>query len=183
MPENRRGNGWARSNWLSSPYLAKKGNSRSESISEIERAPSKPAVVRLMQVLCNPNFAWNFWSLSTKSTIEFRQPPGSVCGADALAWAELALNFVQAATRFGTSGHLASFSSNVKGLQRFLRQVNEPDLNEPERLARLWNGVSPYAAFEPTYVEFTADDDEIKIEKMIKKDLEAIKSHPQFRDG
>lgn len=151
MPPARRNNGWARSNWLSSPRLAAKNKSRKESIREIESVISRPSVIRLMQELGNPCFAWNLWSLNDKSTIEFRKPPGSVTAAEALTWAELALNFIQAAIRFGDSDRLSNFPSNVGGLRNFLGQFNEPGVNEPERLRRLWDSVAPDAAIEPTY--------------------------------
>ena len=151
VPEERRGNEWAQSNWLESPKLAQKDKSRSESINEIARARDIDAVVSLMQICNDPKFAWNFLPLTTnKQTIEFRKPPGSETADEALCWAELALNFVQASLGYGFLRDLNQFPQNIRGLRSFLEKGLNPRINDPDRLQMLWANQPPNAAIAPT---------------------------------
>ncbi len=152
MPEHRRGNAWAVSNFLGSPYLKRQNKTRSESIEAIEGATDEVAVFRLIQGYENSNFSWNFRSLfGKKGTIEFRQPPASLSVDDALGWAELALNFVQAAIQGRSS--IRRFLSNVGGLRSFLEQVNVLGVNEPARLLGLFGNKPANAASEPIDID------------------------------
>ena len=181
MPEDRRGNEWAQSNWLESPHLAQKNKSRLQSIEEIERAPDIHAIAVLMQTLNDARYAWNFWPLmTTKQTIEFRKPPASTTADEALTWAELALNFVQASIEYGSLTSLQRFPAHVKGLRLFLAEVNDPEINAPDRLQVLWAGVSPTAAVEPRYAAsiMYKTDKEIKVKT--SADIKRIRGHAKF---
>lgn len=181
MPEERRGNEWARSIWLESPNLAIQGKSRYDSIQEIEKAPSEDALISLLHVPEVLTYTWNFWSLTTsKRTIEFRQPPASSNVQEALSWAELALNFIQVSLIYGSHASMATFPANIKGLRWYLNQVPEAEINEPNRLQRLWAGKSPHDALEPIPEPLTLPDLESRLTAMATDDLKRIRQHPRF---
>ena len=151
VPPDRRGNRYAKSNWLDGPEFGRKGKSRRESIAAIEHVCGPGLLVDLMQPLqraTDRDYAWNFHSLFDKKTIEFRQPPVSVTPAEALSWAELAMSFVHAAVRCEPS-ELQKVPSTIGGLRWFLRQFHVPGMHEPVWLQRLWHGKDERAAVEP----------------------------------
>ncbi len=149
MPVGRKGNPYCKSNWLENPRLGRAGLSRSESIADIERLLDVYHVIETIQTSDDKFFAWNFDSLNEHNTIEFRKPPASSSADEALSWAELALNFIQASLRYGTSRRLKRIPSTIKGLRWFLRQVCVPSMNAPSRLDRIWAGKDENAASEP----------------------------------
>ncbi len=151
VPVHRRINSFVKRNWLEGDGLARKGKSRADSIIAIEAAESIGDVCDMVGQRGEKNFAWNFEALDKYETIEFRKPPASVSSDQALCWAELVLNFVQAAVRNGTSEKLRNVPATVGGLQWFLRQVHEPGVNEPRRLDELWAGKDPNEAEETDY--------------------------------
>jgi Putative amidoligase enzyme len=155
MPEHRRGNAHAISNFLGSPHLQRQGRSRSESIVDIERTTDIPSLFRLIQGYKSNSFSWNFHSLfEPKHTIEFRQPPAATTLAESLSWAELTLNFVQASLQEGQSSRLRNFHPTVRGLRSFLEQENVrvPEVNEPAWLDRIWATTRMGASVEPKAV-------------------------------
>ena len=149
VPEERRGNEFCKSNWLHSPRLAPGCHSRSESITIIERARNKEELIESIQKFGDRDFAWNFESLRQRRTIEFRKPPASSTPDEALSWAELALNFIQASIKYGSSHRLERIPSTIRGLRWFLRRVNVDEMNDSGRLNRLWAGKDEKAALEP----------------------------------
>ncbi|KAF7508046.1 hypothetical protein GJ744_009628 [Endocarpon pusillum] len=151
MPDHRRGNGFAASNWLCSPYLRRQGKNRLQSIEAIRKANDEVEVFRLIQGLDNNNFCWNFLTVfGDKGTIEFRQPPASIRVADVLGWAELVMNFIQASLLFGSSAHI--FPANVGGLRSFIEQVNVDGVNKPDWLRHIWEGKRKDMAFRPKQI-------------------------------
>lgn len=137
VPEHRRGNQFARSNWLNSPCLARQGRSRLQSIIEIESAADEVEVFALVQGYETSCFSWNFWSFFTfKGTIEFRQPPASLTLAETLGWAELAFSFIQSSVQYGSSKYY--FPADIGGLRNFLALAYELGVNEPHWLQSIW---------------------------------------------
>lgn len=68
-------------------------------------------------------YAWNLKNLeprdgATGMTIEWRQHPGVTTAEEALAWAELALGFIQAARQPGAHDRLRELGRDVAGLKR-----------------------------------------------------------------
>ncbi|KAF7511873.1 hypothetical protein GJ744_003106 [Endocarpon pusillum] len=150
IPPDRRRNLYAKSNWLVGQHLGLKNKSRPESMAAINDATDMIQLIHLMQPVYDRDYAWNFNNLfDSKRTIEFRKPPGSTTADQALAWAELALSFVQAAVRYGTLEKLQRVPSTVRGLYWFMEQATVPSMNEPGRLERLFDGTAPDAALEP----------------------------------
>jgi Putative amidoligase enzyme len=175
VPPVRRGNLYAKSNWLDSALLGRKGKSRSESIAAIDQVTHPDELLELMQTSATTTdraYAWNFSSLySQKGTIEFRKPPVSLTSQDALSWAEFVLSFVHASIRCEIA-QLRKVPSNVGGLRWFLRQFEVPDLNEPHRMDRLWRGKDPSAAVQPTpRPQVSLSQDELVQERLKKKTL------------
>ncbi len=152
MPPDRRGNEYAKSNWLDDPNFGHKGLTRRECIAAIERVSHLSGLVDLMQPFLfgtDRDYAWNFHSVRfPPNTIEFRKPPVSLTPDAALSWAELVLSFVHASVRCNSS-QLQKVPPTVGGLRWFLHQFHVPGMNEPARLERLWRGKDPKAAVEP----------------------------------
>jgi hypothetical protein len=147
----------ARSNWLDSPLLARRGLSRSHSIAAIESAADEEAVIRLMtgpkeptNPWANGSYAWNFLDFSRNGMIGFRKALTPLTSNDALNWAELTITFIQASLRSGSAATLREFSSDLSGLRSFLGRVPSiTGVNEPRRWQKLWAGKHPNGAMEP----------------------------------
>ena len=184
MPEARRGNPFCQSNWLDSPRLAPAGLSRSESIAEIERKLDAYHVIASIQNGGDKCFAWNFESLKEHSTIEFRKPPASSSADEALSWAELALNFIQASLKYGTSRRLKMIPSTIRGLRWFLEQVYVPGINVPSRLDRIWAGKDENAALEPWVWSRRKLNGDMSLDARLRKlsaaDLELVLTQAKF---
>ncbi len=150
MPANRRGNQYAKSNWLDNPALGHHNLSRPESIAEVEKVRSFEALLDCMGEMFNRNYCWNFESLRDqyKSTIEFRKPPVSTTAEQALSWAELAMSFVQASIKCESPKKLQEVPSTVGGLRWFLEQSYVEGVNEQKRLDRIF-GDKDLIAVEP----------------------------------
>lgn len=152
MPQDRSGNAYAASNWLTSPNLRRKGRSRSQCIEEIGRAFDEVEVFRLIQGFKSHNLSWNFWNLyGKKGTIEFRSPPPSTSVSEALSWAELTMNFIQASLTHGSS--MRNFVPNVGGLRSFLEKARVGGVNEPALLQRIWANKPANAARAPHEID------------------------------
>lgn len=153
MPPHRRGNRFAMSNYLASPYLRREGKSRQDSIELIEMARDELEVFRFIQGYDNKNFAWNFRNLvqGNKGTIEFRQPPASSTSAQSLSWAEFVMNFIQSSVKLGSFTNLKTFPDNIRGLRSFLEHdgVRDRQLNQPVRLGKIWERKPPDKKTEP----------------------------------
>lgn len=156
VPPTRRGNHFAKSNWLEGQHLGRKGKTRIESIDAFDTAPTEDeagdidTIIEILQDFHDRDYCWNFNNLSWgKGTIEFRKPPASTTADEALSWAELVICFVQAAVKHGIREKLEKVPSNVGGLKWFLQQAYEPGVNEPDRLERIWAGIPDNAALEP----------------------------------
>lgn len=179
VPPDRRDNENVKSNWLDSANLARKGRSRAASIAAIEAVGRCTEIMDLMETRYDKSFAWNFWSLLEKGTIEFRKPPASLTMAEALSWAEMTLNFVQAAIKYGSPERLAKVPATIKGLNWFLRQVYVPGVNQPELLNRIWAGKEEDAAEAPQPITRYGRDDEMMatLQRMSTIDVERVRSN------
>ncbi|KAF7511683.1 hypothetical protein GJ744_003846 [Endocarpon pusillum] len=149
VPPVRRFNAYAKSNWLDSPTVAREDRSRSELIAAIEGAVQVDVIARLMQYRGDREYAWNFWALFRRRTIEFRKPPACTRPEEVLAWAELALSFIQACIKYENTTQLQKVPPTIGGLRWFLSQFTEAGVNEPKRMQRLWWGRSANAMVQP----------------------------------
>jgi Putative amidoligase enzyme len=149
VPPTRRGNVYTKSNWLDSPTLQRANKSRSQLIDDIKRANYASTAVRLMQNTDDRDYSWNFWSIYSKETIEFRKPPASTTAEEALAWAEFAISFIQASIMYEDTTLLQKIPPTIGGLRWFLSRFPIPGVSEPKRMQRLWKGKDPTAMLEP----------------------------------
>lgn len=149
VPPERRWNGYAKSNWIDNYGLALRAKSRLVSIQLIEESSSMSGLMLLLQPFYERNYCWNFASLMTKGTIEFRKPPVSTSADEALCWAELAMSFIQTSIQCESVEKLQKVPPNVGGLRWFVSRFNVPGKNEPARLERLWQGKHPKAMLQP----------------------------------
>lgn len=129
---------WAKSNWIDCPQFAAMGLSRAQAILKINSTNDFEAFSTLMQPRAKRRYAWNFRTIIKYYTIEFRKPPGSKTAEEALAWAELAMSFIQTSIRYGSPERLKLVPPTLGGLRWFLRQNHVAGFNEPERLNLIW---------------------------------------------
>ncbi|KAF7512358.1 hypothetical protein GJ744_001926 [Endocarpon pusillum] len=150
VPENRRGNLFAKSNWIDNINFADASITRQVAMNMIDTCGRE---IELIKLMCPPPqrrcFAWNFWALKKFGTIEFRKGSASLDAADALAWAELTILFVQAAVK-ALPDSLLTRPANIEELRRFLSpdklrylkpmfdQLNGEESVQPELLMSAW---------------------------------------------
>lgn len=138
----------AESNWLASPFLAKQGKSRYESMMAINEARNVDAVVRLMNGTSDGtdppiarNYAWNFKSsLRGRQAIEFRKPPASLEATTSLQWAEFTITFIQASVRGGHPARATYYPADLDCLKIFPQRPNITMISRPDLWKELWVG-------------------------------------------
>jgi Putative amidoligase enzyme len=184
VPEARRHHSESQSSWIDSREFAIRGQSRADSILMISRATSFHTLVRLMQPHDVRGYIWNFRSIFKYYTLEFRKPPASKTANEALAWAELAMSFIQTSIKYGSPERLSRVPPTVGGLRWFLRQHHVAIMNEPNRLNWIWEGLDPNSFVEgrplghvetPTQlarIERTIASDERRILQLIQSTRE-----------
>jgi Putative amidoligase enzyme len=176
---HRRGADWARSNWLDSPYLARKGKSRVESIEAINAARCEKDLVRLMQREDDKCYVWNFCSVIQMGTVEFRKAPGSKTSAAALSWAQFVLNFVQASLECGTLQWLQEIPATIGGLKRFVQRINDVEgVNDPELLKRVFHRKRENEAIGPTHFpdgRLEGSELSAQLDSMVAREVAEIK--------
>lgn len=143
VPEGRRANIFAVSNWIDNINFADPSTTRQVAMNIIDRCSRESELIELM---CPPPhqrcFAWNFWALKKFGTIEFRKGSASVNASDALAWAELTILFVQAAVQ-ALPESLLTRPANIEELRRFL------DPNKLRYLKPMFNQLNGEESLQP----------------------------------
>jgi Putative amidoligase enzyme len=160
VPAERRYNYYSKGNWINNRNLAGRNLSRIDSIAKIEACENKGQLISLMHPGLDRYFGWNFWSLNKLNTIEFRKGAGSRNADEALAWAELAMTFVQSAMKsIITPDLLRRIPPNIRGLQWFLLQDQAVEgISDPRYLAPLFADKLPHASVTPLlYLQTPAD--------------------------
>lgn len=150
VPAVRRNNHFVKSNWLDSSSLVIENKTRSQIITEIDEQIRDDEVALLIQKRGDRDYAWNFWALFTKRTIEFRKPPASTTSEEVLAWAELAISFIQASIKCESAQKLQMIPATIGGLRWFVSLSTEPGVNEPQRMHMIWDGKDSKALLAPT---------------------------------
>ena len=183
VPPSRRGNQFARSNWLEGEKFALKRISRTQAIELIGLMQQREDVRKSMCPRKNGKYAaWSFAAMKQLETIEFRKPPASTTAAECLKWAEFATTFIIAALEIGddadTIGYLDDIPPNVGGLKNFLlgrgscHQRQSPRFHEPHLLDPLWQDI-PHgedAHIEPT-ITWGLGQDTVKCESHIVRTM------------
>lgn len=150
VPEIRRGNLFAMSNWIDNINFADASITRQVAMNMIDNCGRQ---IELIKLMCPPPqrrcFAWNFWALQKFGTIEFRKGSASLDAGNALAWAELTILFVQAAVQ-ALPDSLLTRPANIEELRRFLgpdklrylkpmfTQLNGEESVQPELVMSGW---------------------------------------------
>jgi Putative amidoligase enzyme len=143
LPEERRGQLFARSNWLDNKNFVTGKKTRRQAINEIGRTRDRQAVVNLMSPRpSGDHFAWAFSKLDKHKTIEFRKPGPSKSAEETIMWAEFAMAFILSAMQIeNTINYIRKVPPNVGGLKQFLLlRKKEPYMCDPTYLAPLWRG-------------------------------------------
>lgn len=126
LPASRRGNQWAKSNWLENPELRGVELCRRLEIIDERRA------VRDVALLMNPTtrlLGWNFTELIggsriTRGTIEFRRSAGANEPAEVLAYAEFITLFINSAQNDELD--LYDFEITIEGLRSLVEMQDCP---------------------------------------------------------
>ena len=151
VPVGRRLNWYAKSNWIDNLELAGKHLTRAQSIAKIEACVNRGQIIALMNPRLHRFYGWNFCSLRSLKTIEFRKGAGSNNADEALAWAELAMTFVESSMKQNvTPEFLSRIPPNIKGLQWFLHQEKAvPGISDPRYFAPLFTNKRPHESVSP----------------------------------
>lgn len=174
LPEHRRGNIYAKSNWLDNPTLGHSGLSRQDSIQAIEMTSTVSGLVDLMNPSNDKMFGWNFLYMTDgkRATVEFRRGAGCTAVQYALMYAELTIAFVGAAIQ---SEGVVEIPATVGGLKFFLSKSGPiPKLVSLENLDVLFGGKSELAFCEPKTVGDLSVDKLRKLQKKKEKDERKI---------
>lgn len=170
MPAHRRGNEYAKSNWIDNLLL--RGNSRDKCMLQVEDCISIGEVIARINPGRDRYFGVNFMALGKYKTVEFRRGAGSSNVDEVFQWVEFALTFLQASMALSTVSDFHNFSPNVGGLQAFFknaRRVVDPGMNQPKYLDVLFKGHRPDAWLQPVPVNMDTmsarDREKLRIKK------------------
>ena len=89
-------------------------------------------------------FGWNFLSLKTYKTIEFRRASASLSSNDTFMWVELAMSFIQAAMAQLSSQQMQKYPKTTSGLMYFIQYAHLPQgegIYNPAYLQRLFQRI------------------------------------------
>lgn len=182
IPPHRRGGNceFTKSSWLDSDHFALESRARLQSVAYIDKITDFHSLLLVMNPDNDKKYGWNFHSIKTYYTIEFRKPQASTMVNEVLSWAELAMSFVQAAIQHGSPHKLAKVPPTVGGLRWFLGQSHVLGLNEPQRLQWFWKGKrqTDFVEAMPMRLFLSSEDKEV-IESMREIDMTRIKRSVQ----
>lgn len=188
VPEQRRGNEYSRSNWIDNPNFGHRNLSREKSIASIGTLRTIDEVIKVMNPDQSKYFGWNFLSIKTYRTIEFRRGAVSLSADDVLMWAELAMSFILAAVA-PRGDTLQQYPATVGGLESFIQNARLPVLpgtHDPSLLKSLFHGIAPTAKMQPTPVGRLSPAKAAKLQRKIAADrasnpmLDIIHSAQQY---
>lgn len=188
VPTQRRGNEYSRSNWIDNPNFGYRNLSREQSIALIENLHTVDEVINIMNPDQSKYFGWNFLSIKTYRTIEFRRGAVSLSANDVLMWAELAMSFILAAVA-PRQDTLQQYSGTVGGLEAFIQNASlpvSPGTHNPSLLKGLFHGMAPTARMQPTPVGRLSASKTAKLQRKIAADrasnpmLDVIHSAQQY---
>jgi Putative amidoligase enzyme len=173
VPKIRRGNFWAKSNWVDNPKF--RGKNLTQCFELIDQCSKVVEIADLMTNNGDRYYGWNFKNLyhGGTMTIEFRRGPGVTEVEHCLAWVEFALTFMRAAKTHGKFEELKKYPRNVEGLHAFMKTSVFKGVNRPELLESIFKGKS--GSLQPTpIVESTGEKkkkEDAKKAKVERKNL------------
>ncbi|KAK4202980.1 putative amidoligase enzyme-domain-containing protein [Triangularia verruculosa] len=120
VPPERRNNEYARSNWIDNARFV--GKSRDQAMDMIEQQGTIKNVIHLMHGADEQSkyYGWNFLTLESYKTVEFRRGAPSMSVKDVFMWVELAMEFMQAAIIVKTRADFSKYARNVGGLKKLI---------------------------------------------------------------
>ncbi|OOF90623.1 hypothetical protein ASPCADRAFT_135076 [Aspergillus carbonarius ITEM 5010] len=173
VPPERRGNEYSRSNWLDNPQLAYRKLSREQSIAVIEGMNTTEEIIDIMNPNQSKYFGWNFLSLKTYKTIEFRRGSASLSPNDTFMWVELAMSFIQAAMVQLSSEQMQKYPKTTGGLMDFIQHAHLPQgegIHNPAYLQRLFGNNPTNARLDPTPVGHLSGPKLAKLQRKMDAD-------------
>ncbi|KAI1084045.1 putative amidoligase enzyme-domain-containing protein [Whalleya microplaca] len=172
LPSDRRGNEYARSNWIDNHHFGYKRLSRADSIALLERCYTIDEVINLMNPEGSRYFGWNFQAIKKYKTVEFRRGAASTSVDDVFLWVEVATSFLRASLKMTSADSLRGFAPNMGGFRSFLAQgINDiPGIGDSRYLQRLFAGRKPDERLEPKPVGKLSPEKRKKLEKKIYLD-------------
>ncbi|KAK0732465.1 putative amidoligase enzyme-domain-containing protein [Apiosordaria backusii] len=176
VPPARRNNEYARSNWIDNLRFA--GKSRDQAMDEIEKQRTIKDVLNLMHGADDQSkyYGWNFLTLESYKTVEFRRGAPSKSAADVFMWVELAMEFMQAAIVVKTRADFGKYARNVGGLKKLIADARLPQsvgTNQSAYLAPLYaRAGSDTAMLEPKPVKLETLSKEKKAKLALKIDAD-----------
>lgn len=178
MPPDRRGNEYARSNWIDNKHLAYKNLNRDQSMLAIEACKSQEEVIALMNPDKSKYFGVNFLALERYKTVEFRRGAASTKLNDVFMWVEFAMTFLQASIQLPSKNDFSRFQPTVGGLRNFFDNANlveDPGMNQRKYLDLLFHGHASNQRAEPIPVklETLSKEKKAKLSKKIEADKQS----------
>ncbi|KAK6855676.1 hypothetical protein PG995_007827 [Apiospora arundinis] len=176
LPPARRGNEYARSNWVDNENFAYRKLTRDQSIAVIEGCRDADEVINLMNPKQSRYFGWNFLALKKYSTVEFRRGASSLTVEDVFMWVDFAISFLQASMRVRGMEDFKMYPPSVGGLSMFVHFANlpsDPGMHVATHLDRLFAGRKPNERVEPVPVGRLSAEKQKKLAMKIKADSQS----------
>lgn len=190
LPEERRANEYARSNWIDNPHFAYQNLSRDQSIDFLEDLTTINQVIDAMNPNQSKYFSWNFLSVRRFKTIEFRRGAVSLSVNDVFMWAELAMSFIRAALALQSTTQLRQYPRTVGGLRSFIQYAQlstQQGMHNPTFLNPLFSGKASTDRANPVPVGTLSPAKQAKLQRKIAADsvsnpvLDMMSSAQQYR--
>lgn len=180
LPSDRRGNEYAKSNWVDNPHFARKNLGRKGSMALIQRCTNIRDLVALMhpgEGGFDKMYGWNITYINKSAregTAEFRRGSASTNFSDALMWMEFAMAFVVSAINKGTIENLQKVPATLGGLKWFVEDAARSSgpaaaFTASSHMQRLFNGKREDLALQPKLVGRLSPD---KVNKLKRKEME-----------
>lgn len=163
LPEERRANEYARSNWIDNPHFAYQNLSRDQSIDFLEDLTTINQVIDAMNPNQSKYFGWNFLSARRFKTIEFRRGAVSLSVNDVFMWAELAMSFIRAALALQSTTQLRQYL-------QYAQLSTQQGMHNPTFLNPLFSGKASTDRANPVPVGTLSPAKQAKLQRKIAAD-------------
>ncbi|KAI0156353.1 hypothetical protein GGR57DRAFT_491465 [Xylariaceae sp. FL1272] len=163
--KDRRGNEYARSNWIDNQHFGYARVSHVDAMAMLERCAKVEDVIELMNPQESRYFGWNFQAIKKYSTIEFRRGATSTTSAEVFRWVEIATSFLRASVEIQTGSDI---SRSCQGALMTPKGVGESRF--------LWEkfaGLKQNERLDPIPVGKLSPEKRKKWEKKIQLDLKS----------
>ncbi|KAI1129698.1 putative amidoligase enzyme-domain-containing protein [Nemania abortiva] len=175
LPRDRRGNEYARSNWIDNLHFGYAKLSRADAIAMLESRGTVDEVINLMNPEDSRYFGWNFQAIKKYSTVEFRRGAASTSSTEVFRWVELATSFLRASIKTPTAASIQQFQPTIGGLMKYL-SVGVDDVPGVGESRYLWDkfaGLRPNDRLDPIPVGKLSPEKRKKLERKILLDKQS----------